>query len=345
MKYLATTVTVAFGLLSVPAYGQASRADPVVLTVSKFVPEGHVIAQAMGDWCGQVTKATDNRVVCEMLPKPVAPPPQTFDAIRDGLADLSFSVHGYAPGRFVLTEMSELPFLGENAANTSTAYQRIYEKHLAPLDEHRGLKVITVFTHGPGKIFNTKRPIASLDDLRGLKFRVGGGMVNRIGEALGANVTLKPAPESYELLSSGVMDGVFFPDDSIKAYNLEKLIKHGTSFPGGLYNTSFAFVMNPEAWDRISPEDQKAIEALSGEAAARLFGSYWDKGDAAGRAAQSEAGIETTKADAAFVDEVKEKTSSIEEDWIARAKEQGLDDPAAVLEEFRAEIAKEASQN
>jgi hypothetical protein len=54
--------------------------------------------------------------------------------------------------------------------------------------------VITVFTHGPGIIFNTKKPVTSLADLQGLKFRVGGGMVNDIGKALGVNMTLKPAP-------------------------------------------------------------------------------------------------------------------------------------------------------
>ena len=54
------------------------------------------------------------------------------------------------------------------------------------------------------------------DDLAGLKLRVGGGMVNEISKALGMNVTLKPAPESYELLSTGVMDGTLFPAESVE---------------------------------------------------------------------------------------------------------------------------------
>ena len=108
-------------------------------------------------------------------------------------------------------------------------------------------------------IYNNKRPVRTLQDLQGLKFRVGGGMVNEIGKAIGANVTVKPATESYELLSTGVMDGVFFPAESIASFKLEKLLRYRTDFPGGLYNTSFAFVMNADTWKRIPKADQDII--------------------------------------------------------------------------------------
>ena len=138
----------------------------------------------------------------------MAAAPATFDAVRNGLADLSYTVHGYTPGRFVTTQMAEFPFLGDTAEPVSVAFQRVYARTPAMAEEHKGVKVLAVFTHGPGIVFNTKRPITKVDDLAGLKWRVGGGIVNEISKALGMNVTLKPAPESYELLSSGVMDGL-----------------------------------------------------------------------------------------------------------------------------------------
>jgi len=63
---------------------------------------------------------------------------------------------------------------------------------------------------------------------------------------------LKSATESYELLSSGIADGVFFPKDSPLSFKLIPLIKHATYVPGGLYNVSFAWVANAEKWSRIS---------------------------------------------------------------------------------------------
>lgn len=323
-------------LWAVPAAAQ----NQVMLTVSSWVPPSHLLSRAQADWCEMVSKATQDRVKFNILPKAVAPAPATFDAVRDGLVDVSFSVHGYTPGRFVMGKLAEMPFLGESAVATSVAYQRIYEKHLAKLDEHKGMKVLAVFTHGPGAIFNNKNAVTKLSDLDGIKFRVGGGVVNDVGKALGVNMTLKPAPQSYELMSSGVVDGVWFPDESVTSFKLEKLIKYRTAVPGGLYNTSFAFVINPAAWAKIGKDDQAAIEKLSGEAAARHFGKYWDSEDDKSLAAQKALGVQITNADAKFVADFKAKTAGIETEWVKEAEAKGLKDPAGVMREFRAEIAK-----
>lgn len=312
----------------------------VTLTTSTWVPPTHAITVTQAAWCNQVTEATAGRVRCNTLAKPVTAPPGTFDAVRDGLADLSFSVHGYTPGRYLLTQIAELPFLGDSAESTSVAYQRIHERHLAKLGEHKGMRVITVFTHGPGMIINTKRAVNALADMEGLKFRVGGGMINEIGKSMGVNVTLRPATQSYELLSSGVMDGVFFPAESVESFKLQNLVKHRTTFSGGLYNTSFAFVMNEAAWKKISPADQAAITKLSGEHAARLFGRAWDKADRLGAAFMQANGVQHTVASKAFVDQVKSRTDALERKWVAAAKAKGLANGEQLIREFRSEIAK-----
>lgn len=330
------TPLAAAALLALPAAASAQ----VVLAASTWVPPTHLLSRAQAAWCDDVAKATQDRVKCNILPKPVSPPPGTFDAIRDGQADLSFSVHGYTPGRYTMTGIAEFPFLGDDAVATSVAYQRIYERHLSKFNEHKGLKVITVFTHGPGIIFNNKKPVRALSDFDGLKFRVGGGFVNDIGKALGVNMTLRPASQAYEMLSSGVMDGNWFPDESVISFKLEKLTKFRTALPGGAYNTSFAFVMNEAAWNKISKADQAAIEKLSGEAAARRFGKFWDEEDDKSLQVQKQIGVEIINADAKFVADYKARTAPLEAEWMKKAEEKGLRNAAAVLSEFRAEIAK-----
>jgi TRAP-type C4-dicarboxylate transport system substrate-binding protein len=320
--------------------GSGATFAQVVLTASTWVPPTHVLSMTQAKWCEEVAQATSNRVRCNILPKAVVAPPATIDGVRDGLADLSFTVHGYTPGRFTLTQVAELPFLGDSAEANSVAYQRIFDRHLSKLGEHKGVKVLAVFTHGPGIIFNTKRPITSLADMQGLKFRVGGGMVNEVGKALGANVTLRPAPESYEMLSSGVMDGTFFPAESVESFRLDKLVKHRTTFPGGLYNTSFVFIMNEATWARIPKADQDAIAKLTGEYAARMFGRGWDNVDRRANAFMQTGGVVLTQASKPFVDEVRSRTAGLEQKWIADAKAKGLANPEQVLREFRAEIAK-----
>jgi TRAP-type C4-dicarboxylate transport system substrate-binding protein len=165
-------------------------------------------------------------------------------------------------------------------------------------------------------------------------------MVNDMSKALGMNVTLKPAPDSYELLSSGVMDGTLFPAESTESFRIDKIIKHATTFPGGLYNTSFVFMMNQAKYDKLSPEDKKAVDAISGETAARIFGRGWDKVDRRAFALMQVNGVQVTKADAKFVADIKAKTAPLEQGWIKAAEEKGLKNAAKVLSEFRAEIAK-----
>jgi TRAP-type transport system periplasmic protein len=326
----------ALALTSIVGFAQAQT----VLTVSSWLPPTHTASMAQKEWCDLLTENTKGRIKCNMLPRGVSPAPGTYDAIKNGLADLSYTVHGYTPGRFVMTQMTELPFLGNSAETISVALSRVSGKNPEFAAEHQGVKVLTLFSHGPGIVFNTKRPIAKTDDLSGLKFRVGGGMVNDISKTLGMNATLKPAPDSYELLSSGVMDGTLFPAESTESFRIDKIIKHATTFPGGLYNTSFVFMMNQAKYDKLSAEDKKAVDAISGETAARIFGRGWDKVDRRAFALMQVNGVQVTKADAKFVADIKTKTAPLEQGWIKAAEAKGLKNPAKVLSEFRAEIAK-----
>jgi TRAP-type transport system periplasmic protein len=328
-------------LAAAAGLGLASAASAqTTLTLSSWVPPSHTLTTSQAEWCAMLEQKVPGKIKCNVLPRAVSAPPGTLDAVRNGLADISFTVHGYTPGRFVYTQLAEFPFLGDSSEVVSVAFQRIYAKYPAFADEHKGVKVLAAFTHGPGIVFNTKRPIAKVEDLSGLKFRVGGGMVNEISKSLGMNVTLKPAPESYELLSTGVMDGTLFPAESVEGFKIDKVIKYATLFPGGLYNTSFVFIMNQAKYDSLPADVKKAIDEMSGEFAARMMGRGWDKVDRRGMAFMQANGVTFTKADTAFVAAVKAKTAPLEDSWAKAAEAKGLKDPKKVLAEFRAEIAK-----
>jgi TRAP-type C4-dicarboxylate transport system substrate-binding protein len=333
MRLLRSAAALGLSLFATAAAAQ------VTLNVNTWVPPSHLlVADVVMPFCKDVEGATQGRVKCNLLAKAVVSAPQTFDAVRDGLADISFIVPGYTPGRFVLTDAPEFPFMGDTSEALSVAYQRVYDKMLAKHNEFKGVHVLSVFTHGPGQIYNTKRAVASLKDLEGLKIRVGGGLVNEVAKVLGTVPMLKPAPESYELLSQGVADGLFFPKESPLSFKLVPLIKHVTYVPGGLYNTSFAHIMNEAKWKQISEADRAAITKLSGEALARRTGKAWDAVDARGEKAVRAANIPVVVADAKFIAEIKAKTAGLEQAWIDRAKAKGADGKA-IIAALRAELA------
>ena len=322
----------------------AARPAPAqtILTMSSWVsPQHHLTANVLQVWANDVEKATGGRVKFTMLPKHPSAPPGTFDAVRDGLVDLSFVTASYTPARHLLPLMPELPGSGDTALVNSVAYSRIHWKYFQKVGEYRGVKLLGVFTHGPGQMF-TKKPVASIGDVQGIKIRTGGGVAEQVAKALGASAFVKPAPESYELLSSGVADGVFFPLESIISFKLDTVLEQATLFPGGMYSSAFGFFMNEEKWNKLPKQDQDAIEKISGEYIARLAGNSWDEADRKGMEALKKSGVKIVHANPAFVAEVKKRSAPIVEEWIKQASAKGVD-AARILAEFQDELKKVAA--
>jgi TRAP-type transport system periplasmic protein len=303
----------------------------------------HLTSVVLAGFGDEIEKASGGRLKFQMLPKHPSAPPGTFDAVRDGLVDVSYVTASYTPARHVLPLVAELPGAGETAEINSVAYNRIHWKLLQKANEYKGVHLLGVFTHGPGQMFNTKRAIKSLADLQGMKIRTGGGVAEAMARALGASAFVKPAPESYELLSSGIADGVFFPQESIVSFKLDSLIKYATLFPGGFYSSSFGFFMNEDKWNKLAKQDQAIIEKYSYEFAARSNGKSWDAADQKGMEALKKANAKIVRADPAFVAEVRKRSAPIIDDWIKKANTKGVDARAA-LEEFRAEIKKVSAE-
>ena len=315
------------------------------LTMSSWVSPSHLLTKdVLGVWAQQVDKATDGRVKLQMLPKHPSAAPGTFDAVKDGLVDVSYVTASYTPARHVLPLLPELPGGGATAEINSIAYSRIHWKYLDAIGEYKGVKLLGVFTHGPGQMFNTKRPITKVEDLTGMKIRSGGGISEEMARALGASAFVKPAPESYELLSSGVADGTFFPLESINSFKLGSVVKYATLFPGGFYGSAFGFFMNEDKWNKLSKQDQDAITSVSGEALARLAGKAWDAADRAAFEEMKRVGIQITEASPELIKGVQERAKVIEEKWVQSATGKGIDG-AKVLVEFRAELKRVAAGN
>ena len=333
---LVTLVGSAFALPAVTAQAQTT------LTFSSWVPPTHHLTIWQANWAADVEKATGGRVKFQSLPKHPSAPPGTFDAVREGLVDLSFTTASYTPARHVLPKMPELPGAGDTAEVNSVAYSRIHWKHFHKVGEYNGVKLLAVWTHGPGQM-HTKKPLASLADFKGLKVRTGGGVSEEVITALGGSPFFKPAGESYELLKSGVADGIFFPLESIVSFKLDTVLGQTTIFPGGLYSSAFGFFMNQDKWNKLSKQDQDIVEKHGFEYAARSNGQSWDAADQKGLAAiKGSSTMKLVNADAALLAEARKRSAPIVEEWIKQATAKGVN-AKAILAEFHAELKKVAT--
>ncbi len=315
----------------------APASAAVTLTVNNWAAPNYMLSIVAVDLCNDIAAVTQGRVKCNILPKAVASPTQSFDAVVNGIVDIGYTVHGYNTGRFPLTEVVEFPLLGDTSEVMSVAYQRIHERMLAKANEHKGVIVLAVHNHGPGQIFTTKKAVKSMSDLKGLKMRIGGGVLTQVCEKIGVVPLLRPATEAYEMLSTGVADGVFFAKDGIIPYNLTDVIKYTTFVPGGMYNLSFGWFINPDKWNSIPASDRALIQPLFGEALARRVGKLYDAADTKNVQALKDAKIPIVTAGPEFIAELGGQVSGLKEVWIKKADAKGVNG-AAVLDALLAEV-------
>lgn len=306
----------------------ASAAE-TTLTISSWAPPTHgVNAILWPELTKMMEEATDGRVSAE-IKYGLGSPPAQFDLILDGAADITWIFHGYAPGRFTATKMIELPGYDGNAEAASVAYWRAHDKFFKQANEHKGVKVLAMMTHGPG-VLHSNTKISSLDEISGMKLRLGGGVSGDVGAALGATGIRVPAPKVYETLASNSADGVMMPMEAKKSFKLFEVAKHTYAVPGGFYRGSFAIIMNQDTFDRLSAEDQTALSQVFGENLSRAAGKMWDAIDATGmETLNAESDNSLTVASEADVAAWQALTTPLIEGVLSEVSAKGIDAAAA----------------
>jgi TRAP-type C4-dicarboxylate transport system substrate-binding protein len=301
-----------------------------VLTVSHWTGPKHAMATMVFPWINEQYQACSGGSLSLKIENGLAPPPAQYDTVRDGVADIGWIVHGYTPGKFTTTKIAELPGNTGNAETMSIAFQRTHEKYLAAAKEAKGVEVLANFVHGPGML-NTIEKVTSYKDVKGLKLRVGGGVANLVGKALGVAGVNVPAPAVYETIASGVAEGVFFPGESLYSFKIAELVKHSYKNPDGMYTTSFGVLMNSDSYSDLSDEHRACVDATRGVALSGQIGKFWDQADTIGTTkAVEEFGLVITEVgeeDRAYFTEL---TSGIEAEVLQGLTDRGVDAQAAI---------------
>jgi TRAP-type C4-dicarboxylate transport system substrate-binding protein len=335
MKVALSIVAIAASLTGFAAQASAQT----VLRVANWLPPKHpLIAEIVTPWTEQVKEATKGRVVMQVLPAPLGPPPAHFDFAVNGVADVTYGVHNYTPGRFVATTLAELPFWADKSEVLSVAYWRVHQKFLDQANEHKGTKLLSVFTHGPGQLWTKGRNLKDMASITGSKIRIGGGFAQEVAKALQLVPIQAPVTQAYEILSGGIADGIQFPAESVTAFKIDPVLDQGLIVPGGLYNVSFFVVMNEAKWKALTAEDQAAILSVSGEKLAKAAGKIWDKADADGYRIMAEKGkIALVHPEAAQLDAFKAALEPYVQTALKQIGAKGIDAGAA-YDALKAEV-------
>lgn len=183
MKFTRLCIAAALAL-GICAGAQAQQKYEMKLAY--FVGDQHAMSQWLVKWSEQLEKGSGGRIAVKRFPgAQMGPTPNHYDFARTGQADAAWFLHGGTPGRFPLTEIVSLPFM-VGSAEIGIKVLNDAELRAKYLDaEHKGVKVLMLFTHQPGGVHTTKKPVRTLDDMKGMRIRFSNPTIRELVAALG----------------------------------------------------------------------------------------------------------------------------------------------------------------
>jgi TRAP-type C4-dicarboxylate transport system substrate-binding protein len=177
-----------------------------------------------------------------------------------------------------------------------------------------------------------------LSDLQNTLISAGGTTQTQILRLLGASPEAMPMVDVFLAMQKGVVEGFFLPYAPLRTQKIAELVKYHTN--ANLMAVSFFIAANKNVWNKITPEDRKAIEAISGLAAARKCGQVFDTAQARDTSWMTEKGDTFISLSADQQTLWAEKVAPVRQTWIDDAKAKGYANPEKVLEKALALMAE-----
>lgn len=220
-----------------------------------------------------------------------------------------------------ITRVAALPFLFESTEHMRTSLDsEIGDEILASLEEH-GLIGLCFYDSGSRSFYNTRGPIRTPEDMKGLKLRVpGSDLYIAMVKSLGADAVPMPLDEVYQSLSQGVIDGA---ENNWPSFDIGRHYEVARYYSLTRHLLApEAFVMSKISWDKLSAEDQ-AIVRQSAKDSVPYLRTLWDAQVQRSMKVIEDAGVEVNEVDPApFAELMKEMWA----DFIDTPKEQELVD-------------------
>lgn len=250
------------------ALAPAAHAQAAKLTLGHGAAPGNPRHEAALKFAEVLKARTGGRIEVQ-----VAPSAQLGDdaamvtALRTGALDISANSQGAVANAVPEFGAFGMPFLFANAASAFKLLDGPLGKELADKSAEKGMILLGTWDNGIRHMTNSKRPIAKVEDLKGLKMRVPpDATLVDIMKSVGAESQQIKFAELYVALQQGVVDGQENPLVNIHASKLYEVQKH-------LALTSHQFQMTPllmsrRSWDRLSEADRKAVQEAAAEATA-----------------------------------------------------------------------------
>ncbi|WP_321342661.1 TRAP transporter substrate-binding protein DctP [Breoghania sp.] len=252
--------------LSAPYIGTAKAAGTTWKIQTSW--PGGVGLQIFKDWCATIAEKTGGELAFQPFgANDVVGDFQLFDAVKNGVLQAVNPFTIYAQGIIpAAVFLSSYPLGLRNPHEYDVFYYGLGGIEMArELYAAQGMHFVGIVHHGPN-IIHSKVPIRSIDDFRGRKMRVPGGMVAEVFQGIGAKTTVLPGSEIFPALEKGTIDVADYVGPAVNyALGFSQVTKYISMGPPGfmsLYQPvdMMDITVGMQAWNALSPEMQQFVE-------------------------------------------------------------------------------------
>jgi tripartite ATP-independent transporter DctP family solute receptor len=199
---------------------------------------------------------------------------ETIDQTRFGVIDINRINMAPFNNLIPATNVPSLPFIFRSVAHMRKVMDGPIGEGILKEFEKHDLVGLAFYDSGSRSFYNSKKPITSPADMKGMKIRVQqSDMFVSLVSALGANATPMPFGEVYSALQTGVIDGA---ENNWPSYESTKHFEVAKFYSVTEHSLSpEVLVMSKKSYDKLSPDDQKLIKAAAKESVAKMR-ELWD---------------------------------------------------------------------
>lgn len=314
--------------------------DPVTLNLGHPFPPQHPIqVNSLEPFAAAVNERTNGTVTVEFQPGgALAPPPGTFENTVAGGQEMGWALQGYHAGVFPVTEIVEQAFQFTSAIQATETLWALYDEFPALQEEYSDVQLLGLWTHDIGDIWTKGTPVQTVEDMQGLTMRFPTPIMGDVMEAMGASSVGMPAPEIFESLSTGVIDGLSIAVSGLESFQLYDELNYGTKCD--CYVAAQYLVMNLDTWNSLTPDTQQVLLDAGREFSMAASVTYDDAYAAISQKAVDE-GIEIFELPPDELARWQAIGQEVTEAWIAEREAEGV--PAQEMFDRMQEIKAEHS--
>ena len=264
----ASAATGAASVLAAPFIGNATAQSTTTWKIQSSWPGG-IGLEIFKDWCNGIVEKTGGELAFQPFgAKDVVGDFQLFDAVKNGVIDAMnpFTLYwaGRMPGAVFL---SSYPMGLRNPHEWDVFFYGLGGLEMArEMFAKQGMHYVGPIHHGPN-IIHSKVPIRSIEDFRGRKMRLPGGMVAELFQAAGAKTTLLPGSEIFPALEKGTIDVADYVGPAVNyALGFHQVTDFISMGPPGFMSIYqpvdlMDLTVGERAWNALSPAMKQFVEA------------------------------------------------------------------------------------